>query len=218
MKGSTATMADARESSTTRRFTVGPRVGAYAGVVAGVLLSFILGGALWGLVRPGYTATVVEDSQIELGTEVNVEFTAFFWYVLICALLGGAAAVIAYTRSPRTRGVGMLLWVTVWALIGAQCFMMVGEFITDLVHGIDDPDALGVGDVITYVPYFSSGIAADCVGGFWASIMYWALLVSGGDAAAFQESREPSREASVHEGTDEGDGASELELQGKPGA
>ena len=180
------------------KLAVSRRVGSYAGVVVVTMLSFLITGALWGALRPGYQATVIEDSRVELGTEANVEFTAFFWFVLASAVIGGAVALVTYLRSPRTRGVAMLLWIVVLVLVGAQGFIFVGEWVTNLVHGVDSPESLNVGDTVTYVPYFSAGLAGNVVGGFWAALIYWCLMVSdptmhapeAADGGSVQETQE----------------------------
>lgn len=167
-------------SVTLPRFS--PTVGSYAGVVLASLLLFLGTGILWGLFRPAYTATVVEQgTQIELGTETNVEFTAYGLFIIASFLIGCAIAVVAYARAPHTRGLWMLLWVGIWAFFGAQLFVYVGEWVSQLTNDVSGADSLADGESVSYVPAFMPGIVAHAVAPFWAVLIYWCCVVVGSD-------------------------------------
>lgn len=160
-----------------------PTVGAYAGVVLASLLLFLGTGILWGVLRPGYTATVVENgTQIELSTETNVEFAAFGIFVIASLVIGCAIAVVTYVKSPNTRSIWMLLWVGLWAFLGAQLFIYAGEWISHVLHGVGGMGDLSDGDTVKYVPNFSPGIVAHAVAPFWAVLIYWCCIVVGSDS------------------------------------
>lgn len=168
-------------SVTLPRFS--PTVGSYAGVVLASLLSFLGAGIIWALLRPAYTATVVEQgTQIELGTEANVEFTAYGLFVIASFVIGCAVAVMAYVRAPHTRSLWMLLWVGLWVFLGAQLFIYAGEWVSRLVNDVSEAGSLADGESVSYVPAFTPGIVAHAVAPFWAVLVYWCCIVVGSDA------------------------------------
>lgn len=162
----------------TPRFS--PTIGAFAGVVLAALLLFAGAGVLWGVLRPGYTATVVENAtRVQLGYETNVEFAAYGWFVLASVIISTIVATVAYVRAPRARGIAMLLWVGLWCFIGAQVFIYLGELAANFVHGVGDTSSLSDNDTVLYVPAFSPGIVAHAVAPFWAVLLYWCCIVIG---------------------------------------
>lgn len=156
-------------------------VGSTAGFFALCLTAYAIAGAIWGLFRPGYAATVVEDGALELAPAFNVEFTAFIVFVLVTGLLGAVLSLVMFVRSIHSRGVLMLLWVTLCAAIGAVVFWAAGGVVIGFLHPIPDPADLSSGTELTLVPGINIGIGFAAAP-FMAALAYWcAILVSPED-------------------------------------
>ena len=96
------------------------RNGAYAGVVLAILGSFTVASIIWGLLRPRYQATIIDDQGgLELNMVDNVEFTGFFWFVFTTGILAILLSARIHQRTLAYRGLSMLLWVTLWSLVGS---------------------------------------------------------------------------------------------------
>lgn len=52
----------------------------YSAIVVMVSLLFAGTGVVWAWFRPTYSAEIVEDNQVRVGTEVNVEFLSLAIY------------------------------------------------------------------------------------------------------------------------------------------
>lgn len=171
-----ATTADSHPRRPRRR--INPAVGSTAGFLALCLAVYAVVGAIWGALRPGYEATVVEGGELSLEPAFNVEFTAFISFVVATGLLGALLALVMFVRSSRTRGVWMLLWVTFCAFLGAVVFFVVGNAVTGVLHPVPPVEQLEPGASLTLVPGVSIGIGFAAAP-FMAALAYWcAVLVS----------------------------------------
>ena len=157
---------------------VSAAVGQWAQLVFVSLIAGSIGGALWGLTRPGYVGTVRKGGFVvdELASAPNVEFTSFGWFVLLSALLGIVVAVFAFLRERA----GFAALVAVVACAGAAAFALLtfGGWSASLLHpGPHDP-ALVDGQEMTIVPPLAPGVAW-LAGPFVAGLMFYLLnLVS----------------------------------------
>lgn len=160
-----------------RRWSVNSRVGTYAGVVLAILGCFGAVSIIWGLLRPRYQATIIDDhGSLELNMIDNVEFTGFFWFVFATGILAVVLSARIHQRTIAYRGLGMLLWVTLWSLIGSLMFAKLGDFITILVYNIPTSTSdFVVGDVVAYVPLMNVGISGYAVAPCLAAAYYWIL-------------------------------------------
>lgn len=160
-----------------RRWSVNSRVGTYAGVVLAILGCFGAASIIWGLLRPRYQATIIDDhGSLELNMVDNVEFTGFFWFVFATGILAVVLSTRVHQRTIAYRGLGMLLWVTVWSFIGSLMFAKLGDFITIVVYNIPTSTSdFAVGDVVPYVPLMNVGISGYAVAPCLAAAYYWIL-------------------------------------------
>lgn len=174
MTGATATKPNPRGN----RRRPSRMIGATAGFLALCLSVYAVFGAIWGFLRPGYEAVVSTDGELQLTPAFNVEFTGFISFVIATGLLGAILSLVMFVNSPHSRGVLMLLWVIVCAVIGAVVFWAAGEVVTGLLHPIPDFDTLDAGTALTLVPGISIGIGLAAAP-FMAALAYWcAVLVS----------------------------------------
>lgn len=148
------------------------QAGVYAGVLASVLAVFAVGGAVWGLFRPTYTAYVEDAESASVAVQANVEFTAFIWFAVATGVLGAVVALIVFLRSVSTRGLGMLVWLGVVAFVGAGAFLAFGNFSAGLIHGEPADYATAVGQSFNMVPNMVPGTAVFTAP-FLAVCMYW---------------------------------------------
>ena len=103
------------------------RNGAYAGVVLAILGSFTAASIIWGLLRPRYQATIIDDlGGLELNMVDNVEFTGFFWFVFTTGILAIILSARIHQKTLAYRGLSMLLWVTLWSLVGSILLPSLG--------------------------------------------------------------------------------------------
>ena len=113
------------------------RNGAYAGVVLAILGSFTAASIIWGLLRPRYQATIIDDQGgLELNMVDNVEFTGFFWFVFTTGILAIILSARIHQKTLAYRGLSMLLWVTLWSLVGSILFAKLGDLTTITVYHI----------------------------------------------------------------------------------
>lgn len=180
MTGATATTPRPRK----RRLS--KMVGSTAGFFALCLTVYAVTGAIWGLFRPGYEAVATEDGALELAPAFNVEFTAFIVFVVVTGLLGAVLSLVMFVRSAHSRGVLMLLWVTLCAALGALVFWAAGEVVIGFLHPIPDLENLTSGTELTLVPGINIGIGFAAAP-FMAVLSYWcAILVSPEDLTSAQ--------------------------------
>lgn len=158
-----------------RRFRINRNFGTGAGFLAlAVGLSAALG-AVWGWWRPAYEGTI-EDGDLLLEGGTSVEFTSFITFVVITGLLGVVLSMLAYLRSPDTRGFLMLCWLGLVALVAAVMFWLVGEQVALMLH---DPAAAHRalnGERISIVPPLSPGIGFVAAP-LMAMMSYWLSVI-----------------------------------------
>lgn len=179
-------------------------LGAYAGVLALSLVAYSFVGAVWGLLRPGYSATVLDSEQIQLGTETNVEFISFLSFVSSVAVIAMLIGGIVFVRSPRSRSLWMMLWLALVSAAGSMLFLHFGELSTALIHGHASADSLEVGEQVTYVPTVNVGIVGYLVAPFWSCLVYWCSYLVSPDMSRTM----PEGEAQVELPQDSADSAS----------
>ena len=142
------------------------RNGAYAGVVLAILGSFTAASIIWGLLRPRYQATIIDDQGgLELNMVDNVEFTGFFWFVFTTGILAIILSARIHQKTLAYRGLSMLLWVT-----------KLGDLTTITVYHIPTATSdFNVGDVVPFVPLMNAGISGYAVAPCLAAAYYWIL-------------------------------------------
>lgn len=146
--------------------------GVYAGVFALTLTVFAVAGAAWGLLRPTYTAFVEDAETAAVSAAPNVEFTAFIWFAISTGVIGAGLALIIFLRAETARGLGMLLWIGVVALVGAGIFIVFGDFSAQLIHSHPTEYSDMVGETFQVVPPMTPGSALFAAP-FLAVLMYW---------------------------------------------
>ena len=140
------------------------------------LIVYSLGGALWGLVRPTFSAEVVSAERLIPDYSDSSHFIAFASFVIAAIVLSVALAIFAYLTQGSRKFVD-LLWVGVVALAGAVSFLAVGDVVGMSVHGIGSADQLAPGTTITTVAAAKPGISGYLVAPFVAMLVYWSLQV-----------------------------------------
>lgn len=149
------------------------RVGAAAGILAASLLAYSAVGAIWGMLRPAYTGTLVEGGQVNIDAVTqSAAFASFGSFVLATGLLAVIVSLSMYVSSPETRGPAMLWWLTVVAVVSAFSFLEVGTLVADLMHRVGDLDQLAEGDRVSVVPGFAPGVGW-LAAPFMAALSYW---------------------------------------------
>lgn len=151
-------------------------LGDRAGLIGLGLIAYSLGGALWGLVRPTFSAEVVSAERLIPDYSDSSHFIAFASFVIAAIVLSVALAIFAYLTQGSRKFVD-LLWVGVVALAGAVSFLAVGDVVGMSVHGIGSADQLAPGTTITTVAAAKPGISGYLVAPFVAMLVYWSLQV-----------------------------------------
>lgn len=151
-------------------------LGDRAGLIGLGLIAYSLGGALWGLVRPTFSAEVVSAERLIPDYSDSSHFIAFASFVIAAIVLSVALAIFAYLMQGSRKFVD-LLWVGVVALAGAVSFLAVGDVVGMSVHGIGSADQLAPGTTITTVAAAKPGISGYLVAPFVAMLVYWSLQV-----------------------------------------
>lgn len=156
--------------------------GVYAGVLALSLVVYALGGMVWGLLRPTYTAYVEDAETASIAVEADVAFTGFIWFAISTGIIGAVIALVVFLRSESTRGLPMLIWIGLVSLLGAATFLAFGDTVATLLHGDPSEHAAGVGETFQVVPSIQPG-SALFMAPFLAVLMYWcAVFVTPLDA------------------------------------
>ena len=151
-------------------------LGDRAGLIGLGLIAYSLGGALWGLVRPTFSAEVVSAERLIPDYSDSSHFIAFASFVIAAIVRSVALAIFAYLTQGSRKFVD-LLWVGVVALAGAVSFLAVGDVVGMSVHGIGSADQLAPGTTITTVAAAKPGISGYLVAPFVAMLVYWSLQV-----------------------------------------
>lgn len=171
-QGYTGTSVPIRQRTAPSAPRLSKNTGVYAGVFALGLGIFAAAGVIWGLLRPTYTAYVEDAETASVAAAINVEFRAFIWFAVATGILGAALALGVFLRSESTRGLGMLLWVGVVAVVGAGAFIIFGNFSAALLHAPPGDYADLVGETFQVVPNMTPG-SALFTAPFLAVLMYW---------------------------------------------
>lgn len=151
-------------------------LGDRAGLIGLWLIVYSVGGAIWGLLRPTFSAQVVGTESLIPDYSDSSHFIAFATYVIATAAMSVALAIFAYLLQASRKFVD-LLWIGVVALAGAVSFLAIGDVVGMSVHGIGDADQLAPGTTITTVAAAKPGISGYLVSPFVAMLVYWSLQV-----------------------------------------
>ncbi|GAA1474166.1 hypothetical protein P4N68_00320 [Corynebacterium felinum] len=160
---------------------ISPKVGAFARVVVIFCISYALAGGVWAWLRPHYTATVINDAQVELSHTPSVEFANHFWLLGGCIVLALILAGRMYSRTYEYRGIAMMLWCGVWAAVGSGVFIAVGLWVTPLIHNVVSIDNAVVGQEYFYVPALDVHPVVFVVPALVAMSRYWLAEFIYGD-------------------------------------
>ncbi|MFP7364511.1 hypothetical protein SFC07_01825 [Corynebacterium callunae] len=154
------------------RMKINKSVGAYAGALALSFILFAIGGVIWGLLRPTYTAFVEDVETASVAVAENVEFTGYAWFTLATGAIAAAIALFIFLRSPRTRGLLMMAWLGVLAAAGAVVFLVFGSYASTLLHGVPADYADAIGQSFQVAPTLQPGVALAAAP-FLSVCMYW---------------------------------------------
>lgn len=150
-----------------------------AGLVAlGGIIAALVGG-VWGLTRPGYSATV-DDGGARIDPALNadnVEFISFVGFVLLTTLLGLLIGVVAFLTAGKRAGIGRMLFTIAVAAFSSWTLFILGTWSAELYHGVPDPHDVAPGQTLTFVPVLRPG-PAWLAGPFVAALAYWLGAVS----------------------------------------
>ncbi|CAB0805067.1 hypothetical protein FRC0195_01548 [Corynebacterium diphtheriae] len=137
----------------------------YSAIVVMVSLLFAGTGVVWAWFRPTYSAEIVEDNQVRVGTEVNVEFLSLaITYIL-------ARKVRSHNHQVR-----IMMWLLLWTLIGGLILATTGDMVASLIHHTTDADQLLPGTVIRFAPPVALGANAVMWPPFVAGCAFWLSL------------------------------------------
>ncbi|AKK11423.1 hypothetical protein [Corynebacterium uterequi] len=144
-------------------------LGAGGGFLALAIASYAAVGVAWGLLRPGYDATVAEDSLLAVHASANVEFAGFASFVLLTGLLSVGLALLAARRLSSRPRPGVLGWAIACAAIAVVAFAVGGDLAVVLFRHAEDAE---VGQAVTVVPPINPGTAL-LAGPLMAGTTYW---------------------------------------------
>lgn len=133
-------------------------VNAAAAVFAVAVTAYALLGAVSGLVRPTFSL----DPE---GVAAGVGAPFGFWIALVGLVCVTAAlcALATYRLFPRVRGIAMLLWTVVVAVVGTRVFAATGDLVAYWLA--DPPGRLPVS--------LTPGTVTFVAAAFCAAIFYW---------------------------------------------
>ncbi|MBG9243103.1 hypothetical protein I4J43_02325 [Corynebacterium belfantii] len=149
----------------------------YSAIVVMVSLLFAGTGVVWAWFRPTYSAEIVEDNQVRVGTEVNVEFLSLAQFIVISGILSLAITYI-FARKVRSHNhqVRIMMWLLLWTLIGGLILAATGYMVASLIHHTTDADQLLPGTVIRFAPPVALGANAVMWPPFVAGCAFWLSL------------------------------------------
>lgn len=154
------------------RMKINKAVGAFAGALALTLVLFALGGVIWGLTRPTYTAFVEDAETASIAVAENVEFIGYAWFSIATGAIAAAIALIIFLKSPQTRGLSMMAWLGMLAAAGAVVFLVFGTYASTLLHGVPADYANAIGQSFQVAPTMQPGVALVAAP-FLSVCMYW---------------------------------------------
>ncbi|WP_304324060.1 hypothetical protein [Corynebacterium frankenforstense] len=135
-----------------------PLVHAAAAVFAVAVTAYALLGAAAGLARPTFSL----DPE---GVAAGVGAPFGFWITLVglVCVTAAVSALAAYRLFPRARGIAMLLWTVVVAVVGTRVFAATGDL---TAYWLADPPARLPVSV-------TAGTVTFVAAAFCAAIFYW---------------------------------------------
>lgn len=151
-------------------------LGDRAGLIGLALIVYSISGAIWGLLRPQFSAEVVNAERVIPDYSDSSHFVAFASFVIATVALSVALAIFAYLTQGSRKFVD-LLWLGVVALAAAVSFLAVGDVVGMSVHGIGSAEQLAPGTTIRTVAPAKPGISGYLVAPFVAMLVYWSLQV-----------------------------------------
>ena len=154
------------------RMKINKSVGVYAGVLAITLALYAIGGAIWGLLRPTYTAFVEDAETASIAVETNTSFAGYAWFAIATGVLAAAIALFVFLRAPNHRGPVMLLWLGIVTTAGSVAFLVFGNVASTFLHGSPSDYADAIGESFQVAPTITPGIAL-AVAPFLGVCMYW---------------------------------------------
>nr|WP_241499173.1 hypothetical protein [Corynebacterium diphtheriae] len=149
----------------------------YSAIVVMVSLLFAGTGVVWAWFRPTYSAEIVEDNQVRVGTEVNVEFLSLAQFIVISGILSLAITyILARKVRSHNHQVRIMMWLLLWTLIGGLILATTGDMVASLIHHTTDADQLPLGTVIRFAPPVALGANAVMWPPFVAGCAFWLSL------------------------------------------
>lgn len=160
---------------TMERISAPNGVGAYASVVLVCIFSYGICAVGWGLLRPRYLATVLDQQgSLELQPKDNVEFIGYFWFLALSSCLAAAIAIWGFKKYRPHRTAIFLSWIGLWCAVGAMVFHYVGDIVTITAYNIPTAgDDLAPGTEINYVPRLVPGISGYVLPAAVATTVFW---------------------------------------------
>lgn len=151
-------------------------LGDRAGLIGLALIVYSISGAIWGLLRPQFSAEIVNTERVIPDYSDSSHFVAFASFVIATVALSVTLAVFAYLTQGSRKFVD-LLWLGVVALAAAVSFLAVGDVVGMSVHGIGSAEQLAPGTTIRTVAPAKPGISGYLAAPFVAMLVYWSLQV-----------------------------------------
>lgn len=139
---------------------------------AGVVVTGLVGGIVWGLLTPGIEGRVVDANRAVAVGDASPEFGAIARFFCI-ALVAGVVLAVIFWMPPILRGPLGVVALTIGAIAAGVVAIWVGDFIAG--QRFSGPDGVAVGQEFTQPPSLRiDGAHLDTLGGIGFS---WALLV-----------------------------------------
>lgn len=142
--------------------------------MAGALIAATVFGAVWGLLRPTQSVTVV-DGGMRLNTDtIDAGFIGLLWAAVAAVVLGVVLALVSFFQMPERRGAATLWWITVIAAVSIWIAAGAG----DVIAAIRQPDLHNaeIGDALELLPVVSV-LPVVLYSAFTAAIVYWVCLL-----------------------------------------
>ena len=187
-----------------RIWTVNRSLGLYAGIFAITVTIYALGGVLWGVLRPTYTAYVEDAESASIAVESNTAFVGYAWFVVITGVLAAVIALFVFLKAENARGLLMLWWLGIVTALGSVVFLVFGTKAADLRYGSPADYADAIGQTFQLAPTISPG-AAFAVAPFLAVCMYWCATFATPEQDLAVDKAEVSEQATGSATQREGD-------------
>ncbi|MDH2455915.1 hypothetical protein QDW14_05415 [Corynebacterium bovis] len=170
-----------RQTTHAERTRVRGGLGRAAQVLVVALVGDVVAGCLWGWLRP-VTRVVVSSSygaSLDPGS-ADAAFASFAWYVCVVGVVGVALGLWTFLAGRGTRGIPMMVWVTLCSVAGAWCFLLFGEAVARHVH--PEGSSPGPGQVLALVDAVDAGPGL-LVAAAGALVAYWLCALLSTDGA-----------------------------------